>query len=147
VNASATDTATDTAFDAAMRARWHSAQARVSSATTAQLHRRRIAASTGEGNARAARRFGWPLAAVACAVSILAIGLFVTGPQVAPDSEAAAPAVSVAESADGFSSIEVLDAFAAINLTALDEDPEFLLWLASDEARAMLAEAPSLVMQ
>jgi len=136
VNASATDTA----FDAATRACWQSAQTNVSSAVMAQIHRRRIAASTARSNARAGYRLGWPLAA-ACAVCILAIGL-----RGLPERGSTTPLTAFAGLEDEFNSVEVLDAFAAINLTALDEDPEFLLWLASDEARAMLAEAPSLVM-
>jgi len=111
-----------TGFDQTLRGHYRQAQQQVSSATMAELHRRRIEAST----TRAHRHFGWPLAAAVCGVFALAIGLgpLLNGPDSGLDQTA----------------IDALDAIDAINLTALDEDPDFLAWLVTNEAMVLAME-------
>jgi len=133
------------AFDAALRAHWHTAQAMLSAQTRTELYRRRMQAVHTEGGAHAGRRgvrweFAWRPLAAACAAAgiVLALGVALV-PGTLVDPSAPAPLVLAApELADPLTAVEVLDAFDAINLTALDEDADFLDWLASDEASLLI---------
>lgn len=128
----------DTRFDQAMRDLHARAGNAVSPATMAQLHRRRISALDGQAPAR--RRSGWPLAASFASVLAIAIGVqsgvFERGDAQAPAN--AAPTVAVAPAAPAAHSS--LDALEAANLTALDENPDFFVWLASSDANLLAME-------
>jgi len=132
----------NSAFDAALRARWHSAQASVSAGMRAELYRRRIQADCAQAGGGAARRaFGWPRLVTVCAMAALVCALgvvFVPGTRIDPPAAPAPLGVAAAEAADAINPVDVLDAFDAINLTALDEDADFLDWLASDEASSLV---------
>ncbi|MFC5579372.1 hypothetical protein ACFPOA_15270 [Lysobacter niabensis] len=72
------------------------------------------------------RLFAWPLAA-ACAIALVAGGLFLRHPnQTIP--EEAAPAVAITDGETG-------DVYAA-----LDESPELYLWLASNDPTSLAME-------
>lgn len=118
----------DQRFDDAMRALHARAVAGVSAGTMAQLHRRRHAALQGE--ARPRRWFGLPAAAAFASLLVVAIGLGfglqTTSDPVAPPAAVATSDVPVAE---------VDDAYAA-----LDENPDFFLWLASSDANLLAME-------
>lgn len=124
----------DTRFDQAMRDLHARARNEVSSATMAQLHRRRISALDGHAPAR--RRFGWPLAASFASVLAIAIGLQ-SGVLDPGQGDAQAPAQTVATAPATHSS---LDALEAANLTPLDENPDFFVWLASSDASLLAME-------
>lgn len=70
------------------------------------------------------RAFAWPLAA-ACAIGVLALGLQLRQPEVAPATTAV-----VANDSD-----DVDEAYAA-----LDETPDLYLWLASSDAVTLASE-------
>jgi len=133
----------NSAFDAALRACWQSAQASVSAQTRAELYRRRIQAGYAQAGGSAARRAfgGWQRLAAACGVMALVFALgvvVVPGTRIDPPAAPAPLALVTPEAADSLNAIDVLDAFDAINLTALDEDADFLDWLASDEASSLI---------
>ena len=111
-------------FDAAMRGLHARAVSEVSATTSAQLHRRRHAVLQGE--ARPRRRFGWPAAAAFASLLVVAIG-FGFGLQTTGEAPAA-PAMAATGG-------EVEDAYAA-----LDENPDFFLWLASSDATLLAME-------
>lgn len=118
----------DKRFDQAMRGLHARAVADVSAPTMAQLHRRRHAVL--QGGARPRRRFGWPAAATFASLLVVAIGL---GFGLQTTSESPAPSAPVATG--GTVSGEVDDAYAA-----LDENPDFFLWLASSDATLLAME-------
>ncbi|KLI97778.1 hypothetical protein [Luteimonas sp. FCS-9] len=120
------------ADDAALRALYGRAQARISAATTARLHRARHAATTG---APARRGWAWPVAAGFAALFALAIGVQSLAP-LPPATGEAAPVPVLAE-ADGAASIEdgVADALATY-----EESPDFYLWLAANESTLLAME-------
>jgi len=132
----------NSAFDAALRACWQSAQASVSARTRMELHRRRIQAAYAQAGGSAAHRaFGWQRLAAACGVMALVFAfgvVFVPGTRIDPPAAPAPLGLVAAETADAINPVDVLDAFDAINLTALDEDADFLDWLASDEASSLI---------
>jgi len=120
-------------FDAALRQLHADAIANVSARTQAQVHQRRRAALSGQsagaartGAARTpARRFGWPVAASFAAVLALAVGV-----QMRHDgaTSSSVPALAVVDDGD----IE--------GIATLDENPDFYLWLASNDAVALASE-------
>jgi len=117
-------------LDRHARACYCDAQRHLSVRTVAELHRRRISACNGAGTNRSnTRRFAWPLAAALGSVGALALGLGVWWPHTLP---ADAPAA--------IAGLDTLDALEAINLTALDEDSDFFLWLATQDASLLAME-------
>lgn len=125
----------DEAFDARLRAVHAQAVAATPAHVRLQLRPRR---------AGGAVRRGWSMAA-AFAVGLVAVGLLwqrpspVTrapaegGPVAATSIPASTPVRASAESADA---LDLDDAYAA-----LDESPDFYLWLASNDASALLDDA------
>jgi len=126
-------------LDQHARACYHEAQRHLSARTAAELNRRRIAACTTDGASwRPAHRFGWPLAAAFSSVCALALGFSLWLPQ---RGTADPPPVStVVASLDANDTWDALDALETINLTALDEDSEFFLWLTSQDASLLAME-------
>lgn len=124
----------DDRFDAAMRGLHAQALSQVSAATTSQLHRRRHAALQDGTRSRRPpgwRAFGWPAAAAFASLLVVAIGLGF-GLQTTQEQRTPAPAVAdVGPQADDFDD----DAYAA-----LDENPDFFLWLASSDATLLAME-------
>lgn len=122
----------DQAFDAGLRLRHADALTQVSASTQAQLHQRRRAALLAQpahaGAARtSARRFSWPVAASIAALLALAVGV-----QMRQDSVPTSPPPIVAAVNDA-------DEFDA-TLATLDESPDLYLWLASEDAVALVLE-------
>lgn len=114
-------------FDRAMRAVHADAVAQVSAATMAQLHRRRHAALA----AKPARTLGWPLAAAFASVLAVAVGLgfgLHTGGDTAPP--AAGDTLAAGEA----------DAGVETALDALEQNPDFYVWLASGDADLLAME-------
>jgi len=132
----------NTTFDVALRACYQSAQASVSTQTRMELYRRRIKAACAQPGERVPRRRpGWQRLAAACGgmALVFALGVVVVpGTRIDPPAAPAPLALAAPETADSLNAIDVLDAFDAINLTALDEDVDFLDWLASDEASSLV---------
>ncbi|TDK21746.1 hypothetical protein E2F46_14495 [Luteimonas aestuarii] len=118
----------DQRFDDAMRALHARAVSGVSAGTMAQLHRRRHAAL--QGDARPRRWFGLPAAAAFASLLVVAIGLGF-GLQTTSD----APATMAPLATAGTPAVEIDDAYAA-----LDENPDFFLWLASSDANLLAME-------
>jgi len=117
------------ALDLRARADYRQAAQHLSARTVAELHRRRIAAVAAHDSRRSAgQRFGWPLAAAMGGVCALALSLGVLLPSMPQDAPAA-----IAE-------LDALEALEAINLTALDEDSDFFLWLATHETSLLAME-------
>jgi len=115
----------DTRFDEAMRRVHADAVDHVSAATMAQLHRRRHAALS-RAPARAPGR--WPLAAAGFAsVLVVAVGL---GFALRPGAPAPVPAMAAGADAGEFEEV----------VTALDENPDFYVWLASGDADLLAME-------
>lgn len=110
-------------LDRELRHRHAQALANLSPRTLAQLQQRRKAALSPRAPAPM-RAFAWPLAA-ACAIGVLALGLQLRQPEVAP----ATTAVVANDSND------VDEAYAA-----LDETPDLYLWLASSDAVTLASE-------
>jgi len=115
----------DDRFDARLRTHYAQAADALSPRIRAQLQLRRQEALRSRAPARS-RLFAWS-AAAACAVGVLAVGLQwrQADTAIAP----AAPTQTVAASAD-----------YEDNAAALDESPEFYLWLASSDAQALAME-------
>ncbi|MEG3790370.1 hypothetical protein V1318_09605 [Lysobacter sp. CCNWLW3] len=115
----------DRAFDEAARALHRRALAEVSPSTRARLRLARHAASA---DARAPRRgLGWALASGCAAVFALAIGLQLQrGPQTGAPIQAA-PSIA------GLPAPEAAAYDSSTALASLDENPDFYLWLASDD--------------
>lgn len=114
----------DRAFDEAARGLHRRALGEISAPTRARLRLARHAAAT---DVRAPRRgMGWALASGCTAVFALAIGLQLQrGPQaVAPAAVTPVAALPAPEAA-------AYDSSTA--LASLDENPDFYLWLASDD--------------
>ena len=114
----------DRAFDEAARALHRRALAEVSPSTRARL---RTARHNAGSEARAPRRgLGWALASGTAAVFALAIGLQLqrTPQTQMPSGETPVAALPAPEAA-GYDS--------STALASLDENPDFYLWLASDD--------------
>ncbi|SFL28061.1 hypothetical protein [Lysobacter sp. cf310] len=111
----------DRAFDEAARALHRRALGELSAPTRARLRLARHAASA---DARAPRRgLGWALASGCAAVFALAIGLQLQrGPQAVAPAAVAPVAALPAPAYD-----------SSTALASLDENPDFYLWLASDD--------------
>jgi len=128
-----TDHDTSPELDLHARACYRAAERGVSVRTVAELNRRRIAAcAAAEAGMRWPRQFGWRLASALGCACALALGLTVWWPQSLPADALAT--IAALDAAD------VLDALEAINLTALDEDSDFFLWLASQDASLLAME-------
>jgi len=126
-------------LDRHARARYHEAQQHLSARTVAELNRRRIAAcATNGARWHPAHRFGWPLAAAFSGACALALGFSLWLPQ--GGTTDTPPVSTVATSLDANDTWDALDALDAINLTALDEDSEFFLWLTSQDANLLAME-------
>lgn len=118
----------DDGFDRAMRALHRDAVAHLSPPV-----RRRLAAARQHRAARVSRsRAGWPVAGALAAVLVLAVAL----PLRTPDS--ALPPATVTRT-DGAAPLAPVDGpgdapIEPTALAALEESPEFYLWLASNAA-------------
>jgi len=143
----AQETARD--VDRHARACWREAETRLSARTVAELNRRRIEAvsSIGRGHRGTGHWFASPWMATACAGGCaIAISLGLLWPRALPPSPSASVTATVLEVADAFDpadaidALDELDAFEAINLTELDEDSEFFVWLATHEASLLAME-------
>jgi len=127
-------------LDQHARAAYRQAQAHLSARTVAELHRRRITAINARDTARTASGWlGWPLATALGGLCALTLALGLRSPSFPPD---AAPATIASADAldDAADALAVLDALDTLNLTALDEDSEFFLWLAAHEASLLAME-------
>jgi len=128
-------------LDQRARACYRDAEQQVSARTMAELHRRRIAACTADGTGRAARAwFGWPLATAFAGICALALGLGVSWSPAPVPADAPMPAWDELAVLDAADTLEALDVLDTLNLTALDEDSEFFLWLAAHEASLLAME-------
>lgn len=119
----------DDRFDRAMRELHRESLAHLGDDT-----RRRLRAVRATAAAAPARRPGWPLASAAAALCVLALSLTLRPPPAS--SPAAGPGVPEAPRdapAAGSAAIASNDSEPAM-LTALEESPDFYLWLASNEA-------------
>jgi len=120
-------------LDQHARACYHDAQCRLSSHTVAELNRRRIfaCAKASVGG----RRFSWPLATALGGACALALCVGMLSPQwLSPSAPMPMAGLDIADTWDD------LDVLEAINLTALDEDSEFFLWLSSQDAGLLALE-------
>lgn len=119
----------DGQFDARLRAHYAQAGDALSPRTRAQLLLRRQEAMRSRTPVRA-HPLGWPRLAIplaaACAVGVLALGL--QWRHSTPDRAPVAAAPDVAAPA------------YVEDVTALDESPEFYVWLASGDAQALAME-------
>jgi len=122
-----------TSLDQRAAARYRDAAASVSARTVAELHRRRIAACTEPTHART-HKSAWALAAGFAAAFALVLGLTWRLPQMS------APEIPTVTAVAALDAANALEALEAINLTALDEDSEFFLWLATHEASLLAME-------
>ena len=132
---------TDDRFDDAIRARHAESLEHLSPRVRAQLAQRRRAALAGQAP-RASRspwRFAFPLAAVA-AVGALAIGLQSNGMQ-GRAPEAPAPMVATVKHvpAPAPRATALPDTDEATASASLEENPDLYVWLASDDAAALMA--------
>jgi predicted cobalt transporter CbtA len=103
--------------------------AHVTPRTLMQLRARQTRPATGRARGAGTRALGWGLAGACAAVFAVAIGLRMDLPSVAGDPAPVAAAASQVDSDD------VLEAYAA-----LDEDPDFYLWLASTDVQSLAME-------
>jgi len=111
------------------RAHYLDAQAHLSARTIAELNRRRISSmAAAEGGHGTRHWFGWPLAAALGGVCAFALGLGLLWPTMSHEVPAA------------LAELDALEALDAINLTALDEDSDFFLWLAAHDASLLVME-------
>jgi len=127
-------------LDQRARAYYRDAQTHLSARTMAELHRRRISVTSADASARTTSGwFGGRLVGAALAgICALAIGLGWWRQDPLPP-EAPSPMMTW-EALDANDALEALDALDAITLTALDEDSEFFLWLATHEASLLAME-------
>jgi len=114
-----TNTERDQEFDNAMRRLHADALAQVSAPTRARLRDARASASTAGGSRRG---FGWALASGFAAIFALAIGWQLQSPPAATTDT-----VTVDDAIDA----AMYDTDTAV--AALDENPDFYLWLASND--------------
>lgn len=114
----------DDEFDRAMRALHRDAVAHVSPQVRHRLRSARGQAEAGSSRAR----LGWPIASALAAALVLAIAL----PLRSPDTQPPAPVARADDAPLPAASIDAPIEPAA--LVALDEPPEFYLWLASNDA-------------
>lgn len=110
----------DEAFDAAMRDLHARALAQVSPQTRHRLRAARTAASAPRAPMRG---FGWVLASGFAAVFALAIGLQWQG----------SPGVTAPTLADGPDTVDYVIDGMDTAVATLDENPDFYLWLASND--------------
>ena len=114
----------DRRFDHSLQSHYSSAVESVSARTQAQLHNRLHAAIAAPGAPRA-HRTAWGIAAVFSLVLVTVVGL---QPR-APERPARARVVAADVNADN-----------GEPLASLDETPDLYLWLASDDASALVSE-------
>jgi len=111
------------------RAHYLDAQAYLSARTIAELNRRRISSMAAAGSGHGARHwFGWPLAAALGGACAFVLGLSLLWSTMTHEVPAA------------LAELDALEALDAINLTALDEDSDFFLWLAAHDASLLALE-------
>lgn len=129
-------------FDQRARARYHDAAAALSPAMQGRLRaaRRTALAGTAVAGRHVARPLSMPIAAMAAAVLALAFGLRLQAPDRAtgPGREDAAvpvattpPTIEPGRPARPAPAQQVGDQETLLSM--LDEDPDFFLWLGSDE--------------
>jgi len=119
------DDSADRRFDHSLQSRYLDAVEYVSARTQAQLHNRLHAAMAAPGAPRA-RRPAWGVAAVFSLVVVAVVGLQLR----APEGPVRAQVVVAAD----------INADNDELLASLDEAPDLYLWLASDDASALVSE-------
>lgn len=119
-------TASDRRFDHAMQSRYSDAVENVSARTQARLHNRLRAAMTAP-KAPGAHRPAWAMAVACSLVLATVVGLQLRTPE--------RPARAHVATAD-------VNADNGELLASLDEAPDLYLWLASDDATALVSEPP-----
>jgi len=127
-------------FDDAIRARHAESLEHLSPRVRAQLAQRRRAALAGQAPrvSRSPWRFAFPLAAVA-AVGALAIGLQSNTQWRAPDAPAPMVATVKHVPAPAPRATALPDTDEATASASLEENPDLYVWLASDDAAALMA--------
>ena len=118
------DATPDRRFDQSLQSHYSDAVEYVSARTQAQLHNRLQAAMAAPGALRA-RRPAWGVAAIISLVLVTVVGLQLR----APERPARAQVVAADVNADN-----------GELLGSLDEAPDLYLWLASDDASALVSE-------
>lgn len=118
--------------EAALRALYRQAQATITPATTARLHRARHAASQAPAPAR--RGWGLPLASGFAALFALAIGARILMPDTEMPAPAATPILAAADDAAR------LDDGVEDTLASFEESPDFYRWLAANEDTLLALE-------
>lgn len=123
-------------FDRSMRALHREAVTQLSPAVRHRLRTARTQAHAGAPMTR----FGWPAASAVAAALVLAVALPLRTPApVAPPSpgrDDRAPAARAPAAAIARSQAEPADPALPTALAALEESPDFYLWLASNDAAA-----------
>jgi len=133
-----TSSKTTSGLDLHARAAYHDAQHHLSARTIAELNRRRIITCNNDlARQHPARREGWPLGAVLGGVCALALGLLLWTSRQEPAAISESFPMATLDATDARDAVDALD---AINLTALDEDFDFFLWLTSQEASLLAME-------
>ncbi|MGI8560580.1 MAG: hypothetical protein ACR2J7_03920 [Luteimonas sp.] len=103
--------------------------AHVAPRTLMQLRARRTQPATGRALISGTRALGWSLAGACAAVFAVAIGLRMDLPSLAGDPAPVADAGTQVDNDDA------LEAYAA-----LDQDPDFYLWLATTDVQPLAME-------
>lgn len=116
-------------LDRIARALHAEAVAQVAPRTLMQLRARRMRPATRPAPLASRRALGWGLAAACAAVFALAIGLRMDLPSSADD------AAAIAEAGAQQANDDILETYAA-----LDEDPDFYLWLATTDVQPLAME-------
>ncbi|WP_242113053.1 hypothetical protein [Luteimonas aquatica] len=119
----------ESGFDAAMRRRYLEAADRLSASTQAQLHQRRRGALSARPAASPLRRYGLAGATACAALFAAVLGLQWQRAERATPIVEAPPAAAVA-AADG----------DADGDGVFDQNPDFYLWLASQDAQTLAME-------
>lgn len=121
----------DHVFDRHMRQLHATALDQVSPQVRSRLRSARHGASTGPADSRRWRGWPWLAASLGSAVLAIAIGVqWLPVSDRAPEEGAMLAAVSLSAEQDAY----------ADSLAALDESPEFFLWLASTEVQPFAME-------
>ena len=115
----------DPRFDEALRALHQSAAAAVSPNTRARLRIARRSSPESPLTIRLRNRWPWLGASMASVLLLVAVGVH-RGPEAGPESTKAPAPLAAAGAEDEF------DSLYPTVLSALDEDPDLYVWLASD---------------
>lgn len=126
----------DAAFDDALRRTYQQGLEQLSTRTQRQLHHRLHAAVTPSARPGAATPTPWRVAAACSLVLALAVGIHWR----APLPSGATRTAAVASGATTPGTAAAAGVPPATALASLDQPPDLYVWLASDDARAMIPE-------